>query len=140
LGSWDLFGGVVATYATLDWVVDAEIDYEIRTEADGLGRGDHFSAHTSVQYRLLPAQPWRATAGFLFAVLEAKFQREARDGIGGAAAARTGGTRVFVAPGLQYATKRWIAEVAVEIPVAQDLRADAFESDVIMRSGFRINF
>ena len=43
-------------------------------------------------------------------------------------------------PGLQYVTKRWIVEAAVQVPVVQDLNGTALEKDTILRGGFRVNF
>jgi hypothetical protein len=60
--------------------------------------------------------------------------------VSGATNPNSGGTRLFLAPGLQYVTKRWIAEAAVQIPVSQNLNGTALENDYIARISFRFNF
>ena len=52
----------------------------------------------------------------------------------------SGGTRLFLVPGVQYITKRWIAEVAVQLPAIQDLNGTKLENDFVVRAGFRSNF
>ena len=52
----------------------------------------------------------------------------------------SGGTTLFLVPGLQYVTRRWIVEAAVQLPVVQDLNGTALENDYIVRAGFRFNF
>ncbi len=60
--------------------------------------------------------------------------------VGGAADPNSGGTRLFLTPGVQYVTKRWIAEAAVQWPVSQALNGTALESDYVVRAGFWRNF
>ena len=52
----------------------------------------------------------------------------------------SGGTQWFLTPGLQYVTRRWVLEAAVQIPVVQQLNGTALENDTIVRTGFRFNF
>ena len=47
---------------------------------------------------------------------------------------------LFILPGLQYVTKRWIVEAGIQVPVVQDLGGTALEKDYIVRTGFRLNF
>jgi hypothetical protein len=47
---------------------------------------------------------------------------------------------VFLSPGLQYVTKRWIVEGVVQLPVVQNLHGTALENDYVLRAGFRFNF
>jgi len=54
--------------------------------------------------------------------------------------ANSGCTRLYLTPGLQYAAKRWIGEIAVQIPVTQNLNGTNREDEYIIRTGFRINF
>ena len=43
-------------------------------------------------------------------------------------------------PVLQYVTKRWIVEAAVQVPIVQDLNGTALENDYVVRVSFRVNF
>jgi hypothetical protein len=52
----------------------------------------------------------------------------------------TGGTIIFLAPGIQYVTRRYILEAAVQIPVVQNLNGNALENEYVARTGFRWNF
>ena len=53
--------------------------------------------------------------------------------------ANSGGTTLFVSPGLQYVTKRWVIEGIVQLPVVQNLNGTALKDDFIVRAGFRLN-
>ena len=52
----------------------------------------------------------------------------------------SGGTILYLSPGLQYVAKRWIAEGIVQLPVLQNLNGNALESDYVLRAGVRFNF
>ena len=52
----------------------------------------------------------------------------------------SGGTSIYLSPGLQYVTKRWIFEGIVQVPVAQNLGGSALEDDYTVRLGVRVNF
>lgn len=139
-GSWDLFGGVVTTYATTDFNVDAQLSYQNNRKADSIELGDIWRADTSFQYRILPWELTEGTSGFLFGVLETNLVHQEKTRIDGNSDPDTGGTKLFVTPGFQYASRRWIAETAVQIPVAQDLNGMNIEQDYIVRTGIRVNF
>lgn len=47
---------------------------------------------------------------------------------------------MFLSPGLQYVTRKWIAEVGVQIPVVQDLNGAALGQDDGVSAGVRINY
>lgn len=59
---------------------------------------------------------------------------------GGRADDNSGGTTLFVAPGLQFVTRRWVLEGIVQIPVVQSLNGMALADDVTVRAGVRMNF
>ncbi|NOX83979.1 MAG: transporter [Alphaproteobacteria bacterium] len=137
-GSWDVFGGIVATYATTRWQTDAQISYRENTGANGFEAGNQYRADASLQYRL--ATPSFGNApGYLFAVFEANAIVTEKDQITGVANANSGGSVLILAPGIQYATRRWIAETAVQVPIAQDVNGP-LQKDVTIRAGFRVNF
>ncbi len=86
-----------------------------------------------------PRELGRGVPGFLYGVLEANLVWQGRTEAGGAADPDTGGTTLFVAPGLQYVTTRWILEAALRVPAAQDLNGTALEADYVLQAGFRVN-
>ncbi len=139
-GSWDPFGGVVVTYQTLDFQIDGQIAYQANTEANGFEFGDVVRADASFQYRLWPREIAGGVPGFLYGVVEATLIHKAKNENGGVEDINSGGTTLFLAPGLQYVTRRWIVEAAVQLPVLQDLNGTALEKDYVARAGFRFNF
>jgi hypothetical protein len=60
--------------------------------------------------------------------------------VGGINDPNSGGTTLFLTPGLQYVTRRWIVEGGVQLPVVQNLNGLALENDYVARAGFRFNF
>lgn len=73
-------------------------------------------------------------------VAEVNLIHQDKHSFSGAADANSGGTRLFLTPGIQYVTKRWILEGAVQLPVVQDLNGTALENDYVVRAGVRFNF
>lgn len=138
-GSWDMLGGVVASWATLDLNIDGQVAWQINSRAHGIDRGDVFQADIAVQRRLLPRVLDADTKGFLFGGVEINFQHEKKTRIGGAADANTGAGRLFVTPAVQYARKRWMTEAAVQIPIAQSPNGTNVKQDIVLRLGIRLN-
>ena len=139
-GSWDLFGGLVATYQTLDFQIDGQLAYQANTAGDNFEAGDVARADASLQYRLWPRDLGSGLPGFLYGVVEANLIHRARNRVGGLKDRNSGGVTLFLVPGLQYVTKRWIVEAAVQLPVVQNLGGTALETDFVVRAGFRFNF
>lgn len=139
-GSWNPFTGVAMTYQTLDFQVDAQASYKANTQANGFEFGDVTRLDGSFQYRLWPKELGGGVPGFLYGVLEVNLIHQNNNHIGGIKDFDSGGTRLFLVPGVQYVTKRWIAETAIQIPVLQDLNGLSLENDYIVRAGFRANF
>jgi hypothetical protein len=139
-GSWDVFGGVVATYQTLDYQIDAQLSHSVNTKANGFKFGDTSSLEASLQYRLLPRELGSGVPGFLYGVIEANLVHQGKNEIDGIDDPSSGGTKLFLSPGLQYVTRRWIFEAIVQIPLVQDLGGTALKDDYTVRAGFRVNF
>ncbi|XKE47086.1 transporter [Halomonas organivorans] len=139
-GSWDPFAGVVVTYQTLDLELDAQLAYQANTEADGFAFGDIARLDGAAQYRLWPRALSGGVPAFLYGVLEANLIHREPDEIQGEANPDSGGTRLLLAPGLQYVTRRWVIEGVVQLPVVQDLDGSAPEDEAVLRAGFRFNF
>nr|WP_276316516.1 transporter [Halomonas flagellata] len=139
-GSWDPLGGVVLTYQTLAYQLDAQFAFQANTEANGFEFGDVAHLDGSFQYRLWPRKLGSGVPGFLYGVLEANLLHRGKNEMNGVRDANSGGTQLFLSPGLQYVTRRWIIEGIVQLPAAQDLNGTALEDDFTTRIGFRINF
>lgn len=139
-GSWDPFGGLVATYQTLDFEIDGQIAYQANTGGGPFGFGDVARADASIQYRIWPRELGSGLPAFVYGVLEANLIHRGRNEAGGVTDPNSGGTTVFLVPGLQYSSKRWVFEAAVQLPVFQDLNGTALEKDYVVHAGFRVNF
>ncbi len=139
-GSWDPFGGVIVTYQTLDFQIDSQISYKANTEANDFEFGDVARFDASFQYRLLPRDLSGPVSGFLYGIVEANLIHRDNNELDDTEDPNSGGTTLFLVPGLQYVTRRWIVEAAVQVPVFQDLNGTALENDYTARAGFRINF
>ncbi len=139
-GSWDAFGGMVITGQTLDYQLDAQLSYRINNEANHFEAGDVLRLDASLQKRIWPRELSSGVPGFVYAVLELNAINQDKNTVNGADDNNSGGTRILLAPGLQYVTRRWIAETAVQFPVSQNLNGTALELDTIARAGVRVNF
>ncbi len=139
-GSWDPFAGLVATYQTLAFQIDGQLAYQANTAANGFEAGNLARADASLQYRLWPRKLGDGLPGFLYGVVEANLIHKARNQVGGFENRNSGGLTLFLVPGLQYVTRRWIVEAAVQLPVVQNLGGTALETDFVVRAGFRFNF
>ena len=139
-GSWDPFFGVVGTWQTLDYQIDAQASYQVNTEANNFEFGDVLSFDASLQYRLWPRELGPGVPGFLYGVVEANLIHRGKNEIDGRNDPDSGGTSLFLDPGLQYVTRRWVLEAIVQLPVFQDLNGDALKVDYVVRAGFRFNF
>lgn len=139
-GSWDVLGGVVLSYQTLDFEIDSQVSYKANREANGFEAGNVFQLDGSLQYRLLPRSLGAGVPAFLYGVLEANLVHAAKNRIGGVSDQNSGGTTLFITPGLQYATRKWVLEAGVQIPVSQHLNGTALKNDYVFTTGFRVNF
>lgn len=143
-GGWDGFAGVIGTYQTLDYQVDAQVLYRKNGRHDGFDPGDEVRFDASLQYRVWPRTLEDAGApAFVYALLESNLAHSERDvdderGIG--IDPDSGGTQWLLAPGLQYVTPRWIVEGTVQLPAATNPHGDGLQDDYIVRTGLRYQF
>lgn len=139
-GSWDPFGGVILTYQRLGYQIDAQVSFETSTAAGSFEPGDEARLDFSFQKRLWPRELGSGVPGFLYGAVEVNWNRRGRDTIAGSENADSGGTAAFLSPGLQYVTKRWVAEAIVQLPVTQDPNGVALEDELTVRAGIRAKF
>ena len=136
-GSTDVFGGLIATIASTQWVLDSQLRYDHNREANGFERGDSTSFESSFQYRLSPGKITQETRAFVFGVLELSANYYERNRLGGVTDPNSGGFQVFLTPGLQYSARRWIADLGVKVPVLNDLNGTALETDYSVLASIR---
>jgi hypothetical protein len=139
-GSWDPSIGVVVTRQTLKQQVDASLSYQFNTEANNFQFGDVVKLDVSYQHRLLPYELKSGVPDFVYGVLESNIIWQDHNRVHGAEDNDSGGTTVYLAPGIQYVTKRFVVETAIQLPVVQDLNGNALENDYIATISFRVNF
>lgn len=139
-GSWDPLAGVVATYQTLDYQLDGQISYQVNTEANDFEAGDVARLDGSLQYRLWPRTLGSGVPAFFYGVIEANLIHQQKNHVNGRSDADSGGAWLFLTPGIQYVTRRWIGEAAVQVPVVQDLNGDALKNEYVARVSVRFNF
>ena len=139
-GSWDPRIGTVFTWLTFDWGFDASVGYQFNTEANDFQFGDRARLDLSYQYRLWPRELGGGVPAFVYGVLESNLLYDQKNEVSGMMDPNSGGTTWFLAPGLQYVTKRVILEGVVQIPVRQDLNGRALRNDYVVRAGFRVSF
>jgi len=139
-GSVDVFGGLIATIASTQWVLDSQLRYDHNREAEGFQRGDSTSFETSFQYRISPRKVIQETNAFVFGVLELSANHYERNRLGGVVDSNSGGFQLYLTPGLQYSTRRWIADLGVKVPIVNDLNGTALEPDFTILASIRFNF
>lgn len=142
-GGWDGFAGIIASYQTLEYQVDAQALYRLNGRHEGFDPGDEWRLDASFQYRLWPRRLEAGTPGFLYGLLESNLVHAGRDvdderGIG--RDPNSGGNQWLIALGLQYVTRRWIAEGTVQLPAWTDPNGHGLEDDWVLRAGFRFQF
>ena len=139
-GSWDPIVGTSFSWQTFDWEFDSAVQYRVNTEANNFEFGDQARLDLSFQYRLWPRTIGAGVPAFLYGVLESNLIYAGRSEIGGVSDPNSGGTTWFLAPGLQYVTRRLVLEAIVQLPAVQDLNGLALKNDYIVSGGFRVNF
>ncbi|MCZ6657670.1 MAG: transporter [Gammaproteobacteria bacterium] len=139
-GAWDSFAGIVATYQTSDFQIDAQLSAERNGEANDFEAGNEIRADLSVQYRFLPNTLNADTQSFLYGVLEVTAFNQRKHRIAGMSDPNSGGTTVYLTPGIQYVTRKYILEAALQLPVQQNLHGTALKTDYVFTAGFRVNF
>ena len=139
-GSWDPIIGTVFSWQTLPWEFDVSASYKINSEANNFDFGDEARLDFSFQYRLLPKELGQGAPSFLYGVIESALEWRGRNEMSGNDDPNSGGTVWYIAPGIQYVTTRMVFEVAVQIPVVQNLHGNSLKTDFILTTGFRFNF
>jgi hypothetical protein len=139
-GSWDPSIGLVLTSQTLSRQIDVSLSYKFNTEANNFEFGDVGRFDISYQYRVWPTQLSAGLPAFLYGVLESNLVWQDKNEIGGVEDNNSGGVTWHLAPGIQYVTKRTVAEFVVQVPIVQDLHGSGLENDLQATMSFRMNF
>lgn len=139
-GSWDPSAGLVLTRQDLSRQIDASLSYKFNTSANNFEFGDVGRFDLSYQHRIWPATLSSGVPGFLYGVLESNLAWQGKNEVNEMEDDNSGGVAWYLAPGIQYVTKRTVAEFAVQVPVVQNLNGSGLENDFIAILSFRMNF
>jgi hypothetical protein len=139
--STDFVLGGVYTLQTGRHEFDTDLLYKVNTEARDLDLGDEFRYDLAYGLRLFPRQwPERGTPSQLFAVIEANGRSIEKARLNGIELDDTGGTLVFLSPGIQWVSQRVIYEASLQVPLIQNLNGSQVETDFVATAGVRIQF
>jgi len=138
-GSYDPIVGSVWTAQWLWIQLDADIQYQRSTWANDFKFGDTLTEDVSVQYRVWPRklEP-QGVPSYLYAVLEGNSIWQAKNLVSGTADPDSGGYQLFISPGLQWVSRRFVLEVASQLPAVQSLNGANLRTDYRIVGGFRV--
>ncbi len=140
-GSTDFILGNIYTRQKTQQQIDASVTYTFKQEANDFEFGDELNVDASYQYRLYPKElGGTGVPSFLYGVLGSNWILEDQNINGGVVDPDSGGTTWYLTPGLQYVTKDYVLEAAVQLPVKQNLHGNSLETDQIVHTSFRMNF
>ncbi len=137
--SYDPIFGAVGTWAANRHELDVDVLYTLTPERQGFEAGDHLRYDLAYRYRLWPKRFGRRLLQ-LNAILELNGSWADRASRNGDTLRDSGGRVVFLAPGLQLISNRWILEASLQLPVVQDLHGSQLETDFVGVLGIRIPF
>lgn len=141
-GSFDPIIGAAYTWQTLGYEIDIDSTYKFNTEgANDFEFGDLLKYNIGYQRRIWPFElPEEGIYSQLNIVAELNGQYQAKNKSSGTKDADSGGNTIFLSPGIQYVTERFILETSIQLPVVQDLNGTQLETDYIVTASMRITF
>ena len=137
--TFDPMVGAVGTWAANRHELDVDGLYTITTERKDFEAGDRFKYDVAYRYRLWPAR-FGLRAMQLNGIVELNGVWTDRGRRDGRKIRSSGGHILFISPGVQFVTKRWIIEASAQLPVVQELNGPQLETDVIAVLSLRIPF
>ncbi len=108
-GAWSTLLGVVMTDQSLNREWGADASYRFSNAADGFEFGDEARLDFSYHLRIARAGPAGGVPHFVYAGLEGNLLWQDRNRSGGREDPDSGGTTLYLAPVLQYVTRRVVA-------------------------------
>ncbi|MCA9399233.1 MAG: transporter [Candidatus Omnitrophica bacterium] len=140
-GSWDPILGAAYTHQSLNNEWDYNFTYQFNTEAHDFEFGDILKYNIAYQKRLLP---WELPDEGLYtqvnAVLELNGEWKQKNHDESGSIADSGGNTIYLSPGFQIASKRFVAEASFQIPVFQNLNGTQVETDYVVITSLRLTF
>ena len=139
-GTTDIFAGLIITSANVKQNFDFQLRYDLNGKQEQFNAGNSFNIDFSWQKRVLPKQIKADTKGFWFSALEINLNYTENNRLAGNLDLNSGGFTASISPGIQYISRRWIAELAVRIPIIRNLNGATLEPDYTVFTGIRANF
>lgn len=139
-GSWDPMAGLVFSWQTLGWEWDVSGSYQRRNAAEGFQAGDEGRLEGSFQTRIWQGPGQDGVPSYLYAVLEANAVWRGANRLRGIADPDSGGTSLYLAPGLQWVGRRTVFESAWQYPVHQRFRGQGLRGDKTLYLSARFQF
>lgn len=130
--SYDPMIGTVYTWRKERHLIDADLVYQINTGGGARGN-DNIRYDFAYSYRLIsPVDDSEELLDVwyewnIIAELNGKYNTN-------------GSHEIYLSPGLQYVTERWVWELSVQLPVVQDIVGDGPETDYRVVTGIRIRW
>ncbi|MCH8029290.1 MAG: transporter [Candidatus Dadabacteria bacterium] len=120
--------------------LDADFIYRINTEADDFEKGDDLVYDLAYEFRVYPwTLPEVGAPNFIYLVAEANGIYSQKGELDGKTIENSGGHTLFLSPGIQFASKRYILEASIQLPIIQSLNGAQVETDFILSAGIRVN-
>lgn len=138
-GSYDAsVGFAYSRWFTENWTMDTNIKYTFRTEgARDYKIGDRIDLNFANSYQVIP----RKTYPNFAPIAEINVRHLFRDEQNGSDITHSGGTTVFISPGIRAAiTSRFGVTSGVSFPIFQHLLGEQQETDLQISVGFNYNF
>jgi len=137
--SFDPIFGIIGTWAFGRHEIDLDALYTLTTERRDFKAGDELRYDLAYRYRLWPTRFGKRLLQ-LNGLLEVngRWRNKARSE--GTSVADSGGSVLYLSPGVQFITKRVIVEASFQVPVWQDLNGSQLKDDWIAVFSVRIPF
>lgn len=120
-GSTDPGLSAVAGWVKGRWGLYGEAFYTHNSANGGVDYGDRFGANTAVGFRAVPTVYRRYPSRQLNVYLEVNSQRTERTAVDGVENPDSGGSLVFLSPGIQFVGgRRWLLEGSLQLPVLDE--------------------
>ena len=140
-GSLDAILGAAFTRIRGRWLLNADLIAKLNPEANDYRFGNVLRADVGGHWRAYPARYERYDQTTVNLVAELNGVWSGRDRLAGDPVDDSGGTKLFLTPGLQViASENLLFEAAVQLPVHMDLRGSQLEEDFITVLGLRLRY
>ena len=139
-GAWNPLIGAVSTAQSLKQEWGVSTSYKFNNAANGFERGDEARLDLAYHRRVWMGGPADGLPHFFYAGVESNWVWQDKNRNNGVKDPDSGGTTFYLAPTLQYVTRRTVAEHALQLPVVQNLNGNALEQDFIFTLSLRLNY